>query len=1180
MSVLLSTLQIALSSRPFDRSLAALCLLLGQPNKRELISVSKIKWEAKVSQALMTAVQFSEATPRSRELYSSMFERFFIVLQRNPNNVDLAQLGCLDTILARHLSHVLLQYNLFRFLSGDHSATTRQAMLQYLALGSSSGSATVCAASLSIHQLLDATMELPLFYSMGSAKALLDEDVTLSQYEHDPQLDFQAQVKKGRIQSLQRCINVEQNIVAAHVLLEQEVGPIDVNCQNADGDTLLHIAVRSGNEALAFCLVQDHGASVSVRNKLGEEPIHWLHHFAAQFVGGVAMLLHEAGANIEAQAPARFSDTDANSVVPSITSGRLLSTPLLRTIQARNVAAVAALVGLGAKVGSGPGTVYDSFELCPVAVAAAMLEHECLEVLLPEWQPNPSDDPDGSETSYLWELAIAGFNRMDLIKLHGDEYSVRIKHTVRVLTEHIGPCYLVRKQRSSLDYIVDGGDLAWVEAILESHHSDPTRAILAELQLGLGRAVCHGHREIACKIRSFGALPLLPEKWATSRFASGRPGPWSRNLIARLSKETWEAGKSLYKTQYCLHFCATAGTNAVFEASDMLTAPVLNPNLKPDLSKPLDPMLEMYSLARDDVWMQPRLDRPDEEGNTPLYLAMAHGEFGLAQFFVEHGASCYGNGWSILAQLLEDARPILGTQIEFLLKTYGASMQLRLKRRVFDRIYAQPHDLLNRETEVIRWPTESQTILTVIADVCAQLDDTEKLRLWSLVLPHFPDAPSLLARSEGALGSRGKDPLGITIENADIVSFCEILRALKGASVFPAYSAIDQARDLLLDEPPARITDNPIKTHIFTYQRNLGNIIELLRGAGDEGRTGRSDIPAKIQERLASEFPILTTRYKQRGISNEGSRDEFKEETETLCNTLLKSLQSSPHSASRGSVTAELKRRIAELLSPFFDTELKTEEAEGVTHATVTVQFRSHGIPAMTAGNKKSTQGPNAIALLNWDLYRKVRLIQNMVTSSAQVALPRLTELEILSLASLGFGNGASPVGIPSSDLLISRTLELGYASRPAYHKPAVYRPDPRYYTRQNISQLTPIATSLRSERSKRFFIQVLRQMVPSTKSVSEARTTVDVRELLLSHIDDLIDLGDAVHPDRSMRHPLFGRIRTDTGYMDLPIDAYMEGMRLLRSRWVAEYERVGMDLPEELRELELDSSGDEDGSV
>ncbi|KAI9803858.1 MAG: hypothetical protein M1825_001738 [Sarcosagium campestre] len=1178
--VLLSALQIALSSRPFDRSLQTIRILLGQANKKELVSISKITWESKVSQALNTSVNFSEATPRARELYSSVFENFFVILQRNAKSMDLAELGRLDAILARHLSYVLLQYNLFRFLSGDRSAKTRESMLQYLALASSAGSVTVCAASLSVHQLLGAQMDRPLFFAMGSAMALLDEDVTLSWYEYEMQFDFHAQVKKGRMQSSQKkCFDAEQNRVAAHVLHEQDVGPVDVNYQNADGDTLLHFFTRSGAEFLAFNLLQNHGASASVKNKLGEEAIHWLHRCRPRFVEKMAMMLQEAGANIEAKAPARVSNPD--TMLASITSGRAFSTPLLRAIQARNVAAVAALVKCKAEVGSGSETSYGSFELCPVAVAAAMLEHECLEVLLPPWRPNYSSDPDQSEIRYLWELAISGLNRLDLIKFHGDQYSVRIWHTVKVLVEHIGPCYLVRNQRSSLDYIVDGGDLAWVEAIVETHHPDPARAILAELQLGLGRAIYHGHREIAKTIKSFGALPLLPEKWATSPFASGRPGPWSSNLIARLNKETWKAGGSVYKTQCCLHFCATAGTDSIPEASDILTNPVLNPCMKPDLSKPIDPMLDMYSLVRDGVWTQARLDRLDEDGNTPLYLALAQGEFELAQFFVEHGASGHGDGWSIPAQLFEDARPILGAQIEFLLKKCGRSMRGPLERRVFDRLHVQPHDMLNKETDVIRWPTESQTILIAIANVCPQLDDTEKSRLWSHVLPLFSGASSLLARSEGALGGSGNDALGIAIENADLVSVSAILASLKKACVFPGYSAIDQARNLLLDEAPGRIADNPIKTLILTYRRNLGEIIQLLRGAGDKCRTERSDIPSKILERLDSEFHILVTRYKQRGISNAGPRDEFKQETMSLCNAMLKSLQGYPHAASWGKVTRDLEGGIAELLSAFFNTKLKTVEANGMRYASLTLEFLPHGTPVVTTKGygKSAQQGPDALTLLNWELYRKIRLIETIVGESPRAVLPKLTELEIASLASLGFVNKASRVGIPSSDLLTSRVLELGYASRETYHKPIVYRPNPRYYARPYPSRYSPIAAAMQSERSKRLFIDVLRQRVPSTKSVPEERTVVDIQELLLSHVDDLINLGDAVHPDRSMRHPLFGRIRTNNGYMDLPIEAYIEGSRRLRNRWAAEYERVGMELPDELKELRLDNSDNEESS-
>ena len=71
--------------------------------------------------------------------------------------------------------------------------------------------------------------------------------------------------------------------------------------------------------------------------------------------------------------------------------------------------------------------------------------------------------------------------------------------------------------------MAEGGDVAWVDAILDTLHSRPSRAGLADLQLGLRAAVSRGYREIAQKIMSFGALPLLPWRWAVSGFTAGRP---------------------------------------------------------------------------------------------------------------------------------------------------------------------------------------------------------------------------------------------------------------------------------------------------------------------------------------------------------------------------------------------------------------------------------------------------------------------------------------------------------------------------------------------------------------------------------------------------------------------------------------------------------------------------------
>jgi hypothetical protein len=103
---------------------------------------------------------------------------------------------------------------------------------------------------------------------------------------------------------------------------------------------------------------------------------------------------------------------------------------------------------------------------------------------------------------------------------------------------------------------------------------------------------------------------------------------------------------------------------------------------------------------------------------------------------------------------------------------------------------------------------------------------------------------------------------------------------------------VDKAKDLLLHKVPARIADSPIKSRILNYRTNLGKIVRELRYAGDKGRAARHNAPSKIMERLRSEFPILVTRYKQRGASSTAGREEFREQTEALCNAMLSAL---PH---------------------------------------------------------------------------------------------------------------------------------------------------------------------------------------------------------------------------------------------------------------------------------------------
>lgn len=208
----------------------------------------------------------------------------------------------------------------------------------------------------------------------------------------------------------------------------------------------------------------------------------------------------------------------------------------------------------------------------------------------------------------------------------------------------------------------------------------------------------------------------------------------------------FEKGDYVYNSECCLHFCANAGTGAVRFATDILDNPVVNPCLKPDLSKPVSSLLDRYTPANELLWTLPRLDRPDEDGNTPLYYALVNGEFSLARLFREHGASCHGHDWSLPAQLFEDGRANFASQLGFLLDTYRDSFPFAVKRRLFDPLCPQSHPLRDAVPDKIRWPVEKGNILTAMAGTCAYLDGDERGRLWSTVLPLFPDACHLLAK--------------------------------------------------------------------------------------------------------------------------------------------------------------------------------------------------------------------------------------------------------------------------------------------------------------------------------------------------------------------------------------------------------------------------------------------------
>jgi len=183
---------------------------------------------------------------RAKELYISTFEQFFTSLQRKPIAHDLFTLERWDAILARHLGASLVDYHICRYMSGDRSRRTHQSILNCLALSSSAGNLDLCSSALGVHQWLEAEMVWPALYTTGTVLAMLKGDNILWNVSHSASRTLQGQLIKGLIQRMQQRTDTEQDRLLAKVLMNREVGPIDVDYQDANGDTVLNLFCQTG----------------------------------------------------------------------------------------------------------------------------------------------------------------------------------------------------------------------------------------------------------------------------------------------------------------------------------------------------------------------------------------------------------------------------------------------------------------------------------------------------------------------------------------------------------------------------------------------------------------------------------------------------------------------------------------------------------------------------------------------------------------------------------------------------------------------------------------------------------------------------------------------------------------------------------------------------------------------
>ncbi|KAH7202689.1 uncharacterized protein BKA55DRAFT_547489 [Fusarium redolens] len=1050
-------------------------------------------------------------------------------------------------------------------------------------------------------------MKRPALYTTGTALALLTGHTALSwNSSQSPYSEFQEKFTRALIRRFQEeQITDEQNNAAARVVLGLPVRRLNVNARNIEGDTLLSLAFQSANFPMVYQLLKDHNASVSITNTYGETPIHWLYKIPADnpiIVEAIAVLLHEAEADVE-----KFANRPEGLDHQLFSNPRIFPTPLLRAVANRNIPAVSCLVRLGAEVSMAEGSAYAKLGLSPLSLAASMLEDECLEVMLPYWTAEPSrSDPDENEVLELWEEAIGGLSVMERVKIHGDLYRARISRTLEVLSSYLGPCYLVSHGRSSLEYAAEGGDLAWLEAILEKYYSDPTKAVLADMQRSLEAAVSRGHIHITSRLRDHGALALLPNKWAWSIYSRGRPGRWDENLVNRLNKQTFEAGHAWDETKCSLHFCSLAGSDAVQIADDILKRPVVNESLVPSLPDLNDHGLTHHIICEIKGWYV-GLNRPDEDNYTPLYGAIANAEFPLARHYLEHGATIEVGPVSLLSQIFEDSRTCLPNQLEFVLEylhftrkeamrghQQGGSTKVKMetesnrfviKRRMFGRLqpsldFSLRSNLSNPEFQVRNWTLEKHTLITATAEACKGFDNFNKRRCWRPILSIFNDPVALLEKAEN-----GEDALQICIRNGDYISLGLLVNCLK-RDIFDEYTVVDTIRDLILDDLPAYIADSPKKRLIIAYRCDLGEMIKTMVDAGDTGRKCQSDVGGKIVGVLDNEFPILAQGFSQRVHSPE-SIERFTQDSESFCNALLAALYSCPSIQHPSEVILGLDQGFRKILYPYFDLQIHWGMSRGFFAARVVLtpvigrdlqllgrkdkRPQVHQIICAETDSSQS-RGPRPIPLVDWNIFRK--LIVLVVRSENPDGMPLPSFLDPPSLTimtNLGFLQG-TVIRIPGLEFFIATVLHQIFPGRQVKPIARTNKSDPPYY--KSIGPLRHYGNGQReayhsSQESKDAYFQyVITQINPSAISILNKERARQARETLINYVDNLVDTRALTTMDPNLIHPHFGRTRGRDRYQDIPLEVFFEVVRGQERYIIEHYERLGVDMPDKWQRI------------
>ena len=214
---------------------------------------------------------------------------------------------------------------------------------------------------------------------------------------------------------------------------------VDVNQQNANGETPLLCACRSGHPGIVMLLLNS-GANASIQSKNGESPLHWLIAFDDD-INPAAVgndLIKRGGANVNAFTTQRIS----HSVFPSTidVDFQMEGTPLMWAVHDNKPKLVSFLLS----VGSNPDWRFTASGISPLEWAAHYHHKDCLQLMiehmeqtveLPVTVTGQQDLRFAVVYGPLVQKAVHASDKFSMMLRHGQNYMSRLRSTLEFLQE-------------------------------------------------------------------------------------------------------------------------------------------------------------------------------------------------------------------------------------------------------------------------------------------------------------------------------------------------------------------------------------------------------------------------------------------------------------------------------------------------------------------------------------------------------------------------------------------------------------------------------------------------------------------------------------------------------------------------------------------------------------------------